>query len=70
MKKHDATWEIADIVFDEGAMLSLEVFHTTVHVVRLNRPIPRFIVEKEGLFDQIFDRVKALSGYKDRDFEL
>ena len=68
--KHDVSWEIADIVFDEGAMLSLEVFHTTVQVVRLNTEIPKFSVEKEGLFDKIFDRVKAVSGYRDREFKL
>ena len=67
---HNTSWEIADIVFDEGAMLSLEVFHTTVHTVRLNQAIPRFIIEKEGLFDKIFDRVKALSGYLHHDLKL
>lgn len=67
---HNASWEIADIVFDEGAMLSLEVFHTTVHIVRLNQAIPRFTIEKEGLFDKIFARVKALSGYMHHDFKL
>ena len=34
-------------------------------MVRLNRNIPRFSVEKEGYFDKIFDRVKALSGVTD-----
>jgi MFS superfamily sulfate permease-like transporter len=68
--KHLAKWEIADIVFDEGAMLSLEIFHTTVLVVRLNENIPEFILEREGLFDKIFDRVKALSGYRDEGFKL
>lgn len=68
--KHNTNWEIADIVFDEGAMLSLEVFHLTVQVVRLNREIPRFSIEKEGLFDKIFDRVKAISGYTDHDLKL
>lgn len=68
--KHQAKWEIADIVFDEGAMLSLEIFHTTVLVVRLNQEIPKFILEREGLFDKIFDRVKALSGYRDEGFKL
>ena len=68
--KHKVNWEIADIVFDEGAMLSLEVFHTTVQVVRLNRNIPRFSLEKEGYFDKIFDRVKALSGVTDHDLKL
>ncbi len=69
-EKHKANWEIADITFDEGAMLSLEVFHTTVQVVRLGAEIPRFSVEKEGLFGKIFDRVKAFSGYTDHDFKI
>jgi MFS superfamily sulfate permease-like transporter len=68
--RHNVNWEIADIVFDEGAMLSLEVFHTTVQVIRLNTNIPRFSLEKEGLFDKIFDRVKAYSGFRYRDFKL
>lgn len=68
--RHQVDWEIADIVFDEGAMLSLEIFHTTVQVLRLNQKIPEFSIEKEGLFDQIFDRVKAFSGYTDHGFRL
>ena len=68
--RHNVNWEIADIVFDEGAMLSLEVFHTTVQVVRLNHEIPLFSLEKEGLFNKIFDRVKAISGYTYRDYKL
>lgn len=68
--RHDVSWEIADIVFDEGAMLSLEIFHTTVQLIRLNQNIPRFSIEKEGLFDKIFDRVKAISGYTFMDFTL
>ncbi|MEP5612994.1 MAG: SulP family inorganic anion transporter [Cyclobacteriaceae bacterium] len=68
--KHNVNWEIADITFDEGAMLSLEVFHSTIQVVRLDREIPKFSVEKEGLFDKIFDRVKAFSGYTDHNLKL
>jgi MFS superfamily sulfate permease-like transporter len=68
--KHETGWEIADIVFDEGAMLSLEVFQSTVQIVQLNQQIPRFSVEKEGLFDKIFDRVKAISGFTDHDLKL
>lgn len=62
--ENNAHWEIADIVFDEGALLALEVYQTTVQVIRLPSNIPRFIVDKEGLFDKIFDRVKILSGAK------
>ncbi|NQY66269.1 MAG: SulP family inorganic anion transporter, partial [Flavobacteriales bacterium] len=67
--ENNAEWEIADIVFDEGAMLSLEVYQTTVQIIKLPTKIPRFIIDKEGLFDQIFDRVKALSG-SSQDIEL
>ena len=68
--KHHLNWEIADITFDEGAMLSLEVFHTTVQIVRFNQNIPQFSVEKEGLFDKIFDRVKAFSGFTEHNLKL
>ena len=60
-KENNAQWEIADIVFDEGALLALEVYQTTVQVVRLPSPIPRFIIDKVGLFDKIFDRVLSFS---------
>ena len=59
-----AHWEIADIVFDEGALLALEVYQTTVQVIKTPYSIPRFIIDKEGLFDKIFNRVKVFSGAK------
>jgi len=67
--ENNAQWEIADIVFDEGAMLALEVYQTTVQIVRLPSPIPRFIIDKEGLFDQVLERVRAFSrSNRDIDF--
>lgn len=67
--ENNAQWEIADIVFDEGAMLALEVYQTTVQIVRLPSPIPSFIIDKEGIFDKIFERVRALSpSNRDIDF--
>ncbi|MFT5435723.1 MAG: MFS superfamily sulfate permease-like transporter [Ulvibacter sp.] len=60
--ENNAKWEIADIVFDEGALLALEVYQTTVQVIRLPSHIPIFIIDKEGLFDKVFDRVKVFSG--------
>jgi MFS superfamily sulfate permease-like transporter len=62
--KNNAHWEIADIVFDEGALLALEVYQTTVQIIRLPSSIPKFIIDKEGLFDKVFDRVKVFSGAK------
>ncbi len=55
-------WEIADIVFDEGALLALEVYQTTVQIVKLPTAIPKFIMDKEGLFDKMFDKVKVFAG--------
>jgi MFS superfamily sulfate permease-like transporter len=62
--ENNAQWEIADIVFDEGAMLALEVYQTTVQIARLPSTIPKFIIDKEGLFDKIFEKVKVFSGKK------
>jgi len=59
--ENNAHWEIADIVFDEGALLALEIYQTTVQVIRLPSPIPQFIIDKKGLFDTIFHRVRAFS---------
>ncbi len=68
--ENNAHWEIADIVFDEGALLALEVYQTTVQIVKLPSPIPRFVIDREGLFDKVFNRVKVLSGSKgDINFE-
>lgn len=63
-------WQIADIVFDEGALLATEVYHTTVQILKLPFRIPRFMIEREGFWDKMFDRIKAFTGYKDIDFEL
>jgi MFS superfamily sulfate permease-like transporter len=62
-------WEISDIVFDEGAMLSKEVYKTTVQLLHLPREIPSFVIEQEGIFDKLFDRVLTFAGSKDIDFE-
>ena len=67
---HNAAWEICDITFDEGALLATEVYHTTVQMIILPFSIPKFIIEKEGFFDKIFDKLRELSGYKDIDFSL
>ena len=68
--ENNAQWEIADIVFDEGAMLALEVYQTTVQIVKLPRTIPTFKIDKEGLFDKLFDRVRVFSrSNQDIDFE-
>ncbi|MFT4759138.1 MAG: MFS superfamily sulfate permease-like transporter [Paraglaciecola sp.] len=69
-KNLDIQWEISDITFDEGALIATEVYHTTTQLLRLPFEIPKFVVEKEGFFDKIFDRMMAFTGQKDIDFEL
>jgi MFS superfamily sulfate permease-like transporter len=66
----DINWEIADVTFNESFSVASEVHHATVQVVYLPTEIPKFILEKEGIFDKIFDKIMAFSGYRDIDFEL
>ena len=66
----DISWEIADVTFSEGAAFTAETFNTTLMVLKLNKKIPVFTMEREGVFERIFDRVMAFTGYKDIDFEM
>ncbi|XOV65993.1 MAG: SulP family inorganic anion transporter [Fluviicola sp.] len=61
-------WEISDIVFDEGAMLSKEVYKTTLLMVHLPENIAQFTLESEGIFDRLFERL-SIANRKDIDFE-
>ena len=67
---NNANWEIADIVFDEGALMALEVYQTTVQIIKVPVAIPKFIIDKEGFFDKVFSGVTVFSGGKgDIDFK-
>ncbi|WP_370089758.1 SulP family inorganic anion transporter [Ekhidna sp.] len=66
----NVSWEIADVTFNEGQAFTAETFNTTLMVLKLNKKIPVFTLDKEGVFERIFDRVIALTGYKDIDFEI
>ena len=63
-------WEIADITFDEGALVAAEVYHSTIETLRLPFNIPKFTLEKEDKMDKIFDHVMKFAGYVDIDFKL
>lgn len=69
-KELNMDWEIADVTFNEGVAFTAEVFHTTVMVLKLNHQIPVFSMEKEGVFEKIFDRVMALTGYQNIGFDM
>lgn len=69
-KDMNVDWEISDLTFSEGASFTAEVFTATVMVLKLNKKIPIFSMEKEGVIEKIFDRVMAFSGYTDIDFNM
>ena len=65
-----ASWEIADVTFNEGQAFTAETFNTTLMVITLSKTIPNFTMEKEDVLDIIFDKVIPFKGYKDIDFEM
>jgi MFS superfamily sulfate permease-like transporter len=67
-EEHQADWEMSDIIFDEGAMLSKEVYKTTLLLVHLPDSIPAFTLESEGIFDKLFERLSIKSS-QDIDFD-
>ena len=64
------SWEIADVTFNEGKAFTAETFNTTLMILKLDKKLPIFTMEKEGVLGKIFDRVMAFTGYKDIDFEM
>ena len=38
--------------------------------LKINKNIPVFAMEKEGIIEKIFDEVIAFTGHKDIDFEM
>jgi carbonic anhydrase len=48
-------WEVADITFDEGAFLAAEVHHITALLVQIEKPLPKFVIEKDGWLNKILD---------------
>lgn len=56
-------WEIADLIFDEGAVL-VEEYQTTAQILYLSTELPEFVIERE----EFFDRLMELMGYEVIDF--
>ena len=69
-KDSNVSWEIADVTFNEGNAFTAETFNTTLMILNLNKKLPTFTMEKEGMLGNIFDRVMAFTEYKDIDFEM
>lgn len=69
-KESKVTWEVADVTFNEGNAFTAETFNTTLMILKLNKKLPIFTMEKEGVLEKIIDRVMAFTGYKDINFEM
>lgn len=57
-------WEIADVLFEEGAFSAYKEYITTVDLIRFPFPIPKFTIEKKALVDKVLD----ISKRKDIDY--
>jgi len=61
----DVNWEISDVTFDEGALLTSEVYHTTIQFLEIPFKLPVFSLEKDALVD----RLMMMTGQHDINFE-
>lgn len=46
-------WEFCDLIFDEGALLAVEEYHTSILKLKLPFSIPDFVLEREGVLDRL-----------------
>ena len=54
-----------DVTFSEGEFIAKEVVRTTMLFIKTSKTIPAFTLDKEGLLERLY----ALAGYEDIDFE-
>jgi hypothetical protein len=59
--KNNAQWKIANIIFNMGTKLALKVYQIRIQIVGPSSHKPRFIIDKEELFNKLLERVSALS---------
>ncbi|MBT8326649.1 MAG: hypothetical protein KJP21_02935, partial [Bacteroidia bacterium] len=52
---NEVNWEITDITFDEGALMTAEVHNATMMRLCFNQDIPDFELDKEKLFNRLLD---------------
>ena len=65
-KDQDMHLELIDVTFEEGAFMIHNEYNTTVGLLKLSFPIPKFTIEKKD----IIDRFLPLSEHKDIDYTL
>lgn len=59
------TFHLCDVEFSEGELIAKEVAKTTVLCMKLDKPVPVFTLDKEGLLDFIY----GVAGFKDIQIE-
>ncbi len=62
----DMHLELIDVTFEEGADIFPDEYKTTVGLLKLSYPIPKFIIEKKDFLDKILH----ISEHKDIDYSL
>ncbi|NNC82975.1 MAG: SulP family inorganic anion transporter [Flavobacteriales bacterium] len=60
----DIHWQICDIEFQTGALIAAEEYKTTVGLMHIPGPLPRFTIEKKGFLD------RYLIEHKDIDYRI
>ena len=58
-------YKVFDVEFTEGAFIAREVVKTTVMHIQLDKKIPVFVLDREGLLDFIY----GLAGFRDIDLD-
>ena len=59
-------WEYCDVLFDEGAYMASEAYAITLGCIILPYELPKFIIEKKGLFD----RYVPIAAHRDIDYVM
>ncbi|TNE60398.1 MAG: SulP family inorganic anion transporter [Bacteroidetes bacterium] len=62
----DVSWEIMDIMFEEGAFISSEEYKTTLGLIRFPFQIPKFTIERMTFPERLLN----LADHKDIDYVL
>jgi hypothetical protein len=51
----NAAWDLVDMTFDEGALMTAEVHNMSMMLIHFNQDIPNFQLDKERLFNRLLD---------------
>ncbi|MDE0978463.1 MAG: SulP family inorganic anion transporter [Flavobacteriales bacterium] len=65
-KQNEIKWEFYDVRFDEGAYMASEAYKITLGCIIVPYEIPKFIIEKKGLFD----RFVPIPAHRDIDYVM